>query len=71
VSDARQDEGRPTATWRNLGARRAGARDPRRRAGQALIFSPEITREALPEDALEEGAPRGSRERQVLALLAE
>lgn len=36
-----------------------------------LYLSPEITREALPEDALEEGAPLGSRERQVLALLAE
>jgi two-component system NarL family response regulator len=36
-----------------------------------LYLSPEITREALPDEAAEAGAALGSRERQVLALLAE
>lgn len=36
-----------------------------------LYLSPEITREALPDEAAEEGTALGSRERQVLGLLAE
>jgi two-component system NarL family response regulator len=36
-----------------------------------LYLSPEITREALPDEAAEAGTALGSRERQVLALLAE
>ena len=40
-------------------------------AGGKIYLSPEITREALPEDRVEEGAPLGSRERQVLALIAD
>lgn len=39
--------------------------------GGKIYLSPEITREALPEDRVEEGAPLGSRERQVLALIAD
>lgn len=36
-----------------------------------IYLSPEITREALPDADDEQGAPLASRERQVLALLAE
>ncbi len=43
-----------------------------RAVGEGKIYlSPEITREALPEDRVEAGAPLGSRERQVLALIAD